>query len=191
MANRTYLVGHNGSEPPVSFTTDQLLLEAPYHVPLLWLACVDVSEAKRIPTRSRDGTAYDWCGASFLKADALARLCQRQPVIAGAFAHSGDLTYHINLFSGWLQQVEYSHLSINWTDYACLNEGDHELVISAIAEAASPCISPSGPLVTVSTVMPDTRFLTLDQARQGFTQDEMANFFRLFGESYTRPVPWR
>lgn len=191
MANTSYLLGVDAPQP-ASPTPDNILLEAPYHLPLLWVACLAREQLFEQERVAADAEPYLGCGAVLARSAAMEQLRRRTDALANAFASRGDLRYHIALFLGWLDTLACEYLCLDWSEYNFLNGDEHERVKRAIAELDALPVSDCPTLLDVSTVIEGARFVTLEQAQAGdYSDDEMASFFRLLGDSYTVPVPWR
>jgi len=190
MSNNCYFLASNspGLIEPVA---GNILLEAPYHLPLVWmlgLASDDIMTMNRLDNEGRD---YLVCGAWVARQTFIDRLASRIELARLAFAARGDVGYHMALFADWLATQNCAYLCINWTEYNFLNGDDHEWVVAAVGEAAQLPHVGISKLLETSTVIDGARFITLDQARAGdFSQDEQFTFFRLLGNSYSTPVPW-
>jgi hypothetical protein len=188
MSDNSYFVGHNSPKHPIEYDDGKFLLEAPYHLPLLWIACCSTEEMADFPAERKDGQRFQWMGATFSKVNALDRLKNKAQSSSVAFSELGDLKYHFGIFSKWLEKQPFMYFSVNWTEYvgAGLNEASKDLVFSAIKELEEGHVSKNGPASIASTLIPNTPLITLEHAMQiGFTEDEKANFFRIFGDRHS------
>lgn len=190
MPNNTYLLA-SSTQGLTGPTSENILLQAAYHVPLVWSLGLASSDIKTLSRFDEEGYEYLVCGASVARKEFISRLTSRMKSARLAFAHHGDVSYHMKLFVDWLVTQTCEFICIDWTEYNFLNGDDHEFMIAAIAEAE---IAPTGgvaKLTETSTVIEGTRFITLEQARAGdASQDEQYTFFRLLGDSSTISVPW-
>ncbi len=185
-------VGDGPSESE-EFDFENWLLAAGHAIPLMWLFLYSKEDLVEHPVNLDQDQPPDekvlipCTGIS----NAASRLANRTSLINEWFGANGSLQYHVDLFCKWLNGLPYQYLSLDWLELMeeeGLSMADFEELLAAIDAGDSRVVAK---LVELSTIHPETRFITLAEAQEGnYTKDEMHNFFYLMGDGDHHRPPW-
>ena len=199
MANRAYLAVSDvrriypAFQNPTFSTKENWVLCSAGCVPLLWLALFEEIDLVTETFRSDQGPVVATAPLA-TRGQAVARLAQRRSLLNSLFEEEGGLDHHLGLFSSYLSSLRGAYVTMEVEEIACLHpDGEFDALLRNCLIGLStgiPLVKDA--LVTLSTVIPDRRFITLEDARKGvYEQEDMWNYFRIMGEHYLREdVPW-
>lgn len=198
-----FLLGSNNAKPQAAFGDgpsdsealdyENWLLAAGHAIPLMWMFLFKTVDLLDHPINQDEEDAPEEtikipCVETKIAA---ARLQERRQIINKWFGAHDGLDYHIDMFSTWLNSLPYAYLSLDWYELMVeegLSMKYFEDLLAAI-EADNPEAIPT--LISVSTINPKIRFITLEDADAGnFNEAEKHNFFFLMGDGDHHVPPW-
>lgn len=173
---------------------ERVVLHAPYHVPLLWIALfsernlhADTEDAFRASEMSTSCSLIS-CTAGI--GEAVALMHARLSFLSALYAVEGDLTHHIDLFGRYLASLGDGVVGLDITELAANGGNPSALELRRLLsrlDLGDPGVREQ--LDAWSTLQPGVRLITLEQGR-GCSAEEMHNYFRVMGSGYSGDAPW-
>jgi len=198
MANWAYLAVSDESRIYPSFqnpsfdTKKHWVLASAGCVPLLWLALFSEADLVSVGFQDKEGPLQAFAPVTTL-AGSLKRIAQRGPFLNELLASNGGVAHHLGLFADYLAAQDGRYVTMLVDEIECLYEKGmfNELLRSALRGLDNRDPEVVAPLVELSTIMLERRFVTLAEANAGaYEREDMSNYFRIMGEGYIQRPPW-
>lgn len=163
-------------------------------IPLLWLALYSENDLRTatlcVPPSDTPASAT---APLVEREQALARLREREPLLADLFVDNGGLADHLSLFREHLDRYGKRYLALDYQEisWRYVEKEFEELVRAALGGLDRLDPACKTPLVALSTVLDDRPFIPaaqLDPERH--EPEDRFNLFRILGENVSTGTPW-
>jgi len=186
--NRIYPSFNNKDYDPEQ---DTVLLAAEY-IPILWIVMFK-EEDLQTETFRLDNFTYTLTAPVACKQKILQTLAQRQKIIKKYFKTNGNTDQYFKLFNEHINKFEHKYFSIELEAIASLYPKNQfqKLLQNTLKLLDQNNDKAKQNLIKLSEILPEHKFITLEQVDSGiFSDEEQLNFFRILGESLDESAPW-
>jgi len=172
--------------------TEHIVLLSGECIPLLWLFMFEEQDIRTASLTCRDQSVAEFLAPVVSRHVALDRLSDKARFMDELFQSEGGLAHHRQLFSDYLSKCSGKHCTIDLEELEVFygQRQIRALLFEALAFLQEKSPLAKTPLKELATIIPNRRFMTLEDAAHGCEDEDWWNYFRIMGGSYCHEVPW-